>query len=1488
MSSKIRYSFAENPCIFVIMTSFQPGQEHIKNVSGGSDCTVDSLADFVRESRRLIGVPVTERVQWNTEASADAIRHFAWAISDDNPLWVDSDYAAVGRYGRLAAPPTFLFSVLYPFLHGVAPSFPLTFLISDIDCRWHLPILEGDKLTANAVHKEVIEVPDRAGRNTIHIVAETTYRNHSDEVVGTIEGTMAAIERPESEMMLDREIFEYQPEDLEAIGAALRAEKRTGRESAPHLGVQPGDELPAIVRGPLTLGDLINWQAAVGPSYRAGALAYRDLLEKPHTATVLPRVGWPVRYSQQHEDFTLTRQRGMPAPFDNSSMRAAWISVILTNWIGDSGDLRRLRISTVRPVIYGDTNWYSGKVLRLIHGDDEVVLAIRLTGTNQLGEITTTGEAEVVLPRRPGPSNGETRGTRGSAEIHWGRRDLVSSPVTVCDLFAQQVQARPDAIAIVGGDQTLTYAALDAKATAMSEALAARGIKSGSRLGLYLGREVETAVAFLACAKAEIAYVPLDPSYPDNQLRQMVDDASLDALVTEGGQIFTNGDGYPEHLLLNSLTSARPDEVSQRTAKPPSVEASAYVLFTSGSTGRRKAVAIDHGALGVYLSSIIDTLDVTDSDVYMHTASFSFSASVRQFWLPLCVGAKLIVVDEEVRHKPLTLFEMMLREGATVWDTVPSILNFAIESLWELSHERREALLENRLRWIFTTGEPLSWDTVRAWKQLPRSHATIVNLYSQTEVGGTVCVYPNPQYDAGRKGFVPLGRPIAHTGLCLLDDHSKSVDNGEVGEICVTGERLGSRYRNEPAGFERLATPGGGETWVFRTGDLGRLNHNGVLEFVGRTDDQIKIRGLRVQLGELEAAVSRDPGVADCAVIAMAEGNVAADNSLIAYVVPCDGMQIDVDELRSRVARWLPGFMVPRAIVLIDALPRTSNGKLDRSALPVPAEKATDKRSKPVAPRNATEEMLCSIWRELLSLEDVGIHDNFFELGGHSLLATRVITHVNDKTKVELSVSFFFDHPTISELAMQVERQKEERSSGCQLGTDDFAGDTIRKLPRDLESLPLSSAQSRIWFMERLNNAESAVFNIPRLVFFDGTLRTQLLADSINLIVSRHTILRARFSVDSGIPVQRIEDSCVIALPLVDLSGLDPDCREAELRRQVREYGAVPFDLATGPLLRCRLFRMQDNRHVLLFVLHHIVSDGWSTGIFMRELSTAYGAFASGQSPDLPELPIQYPDFSAWQGTWLASPAAERQLSYWLHQMEGHAPAINLPTDYPRPAIQCMNGAQEPVHIEARLVAAMEEVCRKEGATLFMGMLAAFNVLLHRMSGQQDLLVGTPIAGRRHTSTERLIGLFVNTLPVRTIVERNRSFRELLAVVRKVTLELFANQDLPFEVLVRELKISRDLSRSPLFQVAFAMQNLPRAPHIEGISLTLPKLDTGTSKYDLMLQLFPLDAGSLTGFVEYSTALFGQATVRRLITDYEGLLQQLTDHPGRPIERLPT
>jgi amino acid adenylation domain-containing protein/FkbM family methyltransferase len=774
--------------------------------------TVD---EFVARSRELDKREVREREIWNHVATADAIRHFAYGISDDNPLWLNPRYAAASRYGRLVAPPAFLTSVLYPVLHGAPVEAPLSSLIGELEFEWYLPVLEGDQLRAAARQTGVRDITAADGRRSVHILSETTYWNGRDEVVARGRCTLIRQVQEGGELLLDRPIHRYSEQERERIRQAIEREERRGARPLRAADVAAGFHIPPLVRGPLTIGDLVCWQAAAGPSYRAGALGYRDAAAAPHTAVRNPITGWPVKYSQQHEDFQLASQRGMPAPFDNGVMRFAWVTPLLTNWMGDDGFLRRLSIQLLAPNLYGDTTTYEATVT----GKRGDAVLLKVSGTNQLGQTTTAGRAEVVLEARPAVVPG-----------------AAAQPA---DLFERQARQTPDAVALADGARTWTYAELNRQANRLARQLASQGARPGTLVGVRLPRSGDFVVAILAVLKTGAGYVPLDPSYPAERLELMAA-ATRPALTVDGD------------------VKLPPDDSDLVVRRDPA--APAYVMFTSGSTGAPKGVVISHGALASYLESVREPLGTRAGDVCLHTASFSFSASVRQTLLPLSAGATLVVAGENERVDPQALLRLMKHREVTVWDTVPSLWRHAMDVLERLPAGVRAELLDNRLRGVLLTGEALPWSLVWNWRCGLGHSADIVNLYSQTETAGTVAYFPVPDGEPPRLGIVPLGYPVSDVQIQL----------GDGGEILVTG-RLADGY----IGGERFTQ--------YRTGDLGRMN-DGVLEFAGRADDRLKIRGFRVEPREVEAELCEHPMVADAAVKAREDSSGL--QGLIAYVVP--------------------------------------------------------------------------------------------------------------------------------------------------------------------------------------------------------------------------------------------------------------------------------------------------------------------------------------------------------------------------------------------------------------------------------------------------------------------------------------------------------------------------------------------------------------------------------------------------------------------------
>jgi acyl carrier protein len=654
---------------------------------------------------------------------------------------------------------------------------------------------------------------------------------------------------------------------------------------------------------------------------------------------------------------------------------------------------------------------------------------------------------------------------------------------------------------------------------------------------------------------------------------------------------------------------------------------------------------------------------------------------------------------------------------------------------------------------------------------------------------------------------------------------------------------------------------------MYRTGDRARWRAEGKLEFMGRLDDQVKIRGFRIEPGEVEAAMAAHPGVSEARV--MMREDQPGDKRLVAYVVG----SVEMDGLHAHLRRSLPEYMVPRAIVALDRLPLNANGKVDRKALPLPEYAADADRY--VAPRTPVEEVLAGIWAETLRLGRVGVEESFFDLGGHSLLVMRVVSRIRAVFGVELPLRALFEGPTVAELAGRVE---EIRRAGAP------APPPVLPVWRT-GPLPLSFAQERLWFIHRLEPG-SAVYNIPVAWRLGGALHEAALERALGEIVRRHETLRTTFAEADGHPVQVIAPFAGFALPVEDLSGLGGADREAAVGRRAGEEAARPFDLSAGPLFRARVLRLGGEEHVLLLSMHHVVSDGWSMGVFFREMSAQYAAYREGRESPLPQLPVQYADYAAWQREHLRGEVLERQTAYWKARLAGAPELLELPVDRPRPAVQTFRGAHERIELPGELLERLRTLGRSEGATLYMVVLSAFQVLLSRYTGSEDIVVGSPIAGRTRREVEELIGFFVNTLVLRTDLSGDPSFRETLGRVRETTLGAYEHQELPFEKLVAELRPERSLSHSPLFQVSFALQDVEEPGNglaelrTEGVDA-----DFSPAKFDLTLAVAARE-GDLRGAVSYSTDLFERGTIVRMLGHLGRVLEQVAADADVRLSRL--
>jgi amino acid adenylation domain-containing protein len=1032
----------------------------------------------------------------------------------------------------------------------------------------------------------------------------------------------------------------------------------------------------------------------------------------------------------------------------------------------------------------------------------------------------------------------------------------------VHELFRDQALSTPDAVSVAFGDRTLTYAELDARANRLARHLQALGVGPDVPVAISVERSPEMVVALLGVLKAGGAYLPVDPTYPRERRAYMLEDSGAPVLLT----LSHLAADLPEHtarvVLLDEDWPAIERHASTDVESSTTPDSLAYVIYTSGSTGRPKGVMVPHrGVVNLALAQI-GLFRITPESRVLQFASFSFDAAVSEVLTALLAGARLHLAPQEALMPDLPLVTTLQEGEISVATLPPSVLSVLPKADFPA------------LKTLVSAGEACPAEVARRWA--PGRH--FVNAYGPTET--TVCATASTAEDGSRRPSI--GGPVDNTRAYVVDERLRPVPIGIPGELCVGGVGVARGYLRRPGlTAERFvpdpfaAEPG---ARLYRTGDRVRWLEDGALEYVGRIDDQVKVRGFRIELGEVEAMLRTHPAVAD--VVVAAREVAPGDRRLLGWVVPAQGQAADGSALRSYLKAHLPDYMVPSAIGTLPAFPLTPNGKVDRARLPSPDAVAKE-RTGFEAPRTPAEVAMAEIWAEVLGVQPVGIHDDFFELGGHSLLATRVVSRVRQALGFDVPLRLLFESPTVADLCRHLERHEKEA------GEPDLV-----RVPRDV-SLPLSFAQERLWFVDRLVPGSSA-YNMPVVIPAPGA-EPDVIERVLAEVARRHETLRTTFGATGGSAVQVIAPPAPVPLALLDFSGLSHEERAAEVPRALSEEMNAPFDLERGPLFRATLVRVSDAEQVLVLVMHHAISDAWSVDVLSHEVRTLLQAFAAGDPSPLPELPIQYADFAVWQRKWLTGDVLDRQVRYWTERLTGAPRVLDLPTDRPRPPVQTFAGSMVPVHVKRQTLAALNALARREGATLFMVLLAAFDVVLSRWSGQEDVVVGSPIAGRNRTEVEGLIGFFVNNLVLRTDLSGAPSFRELVARVKEVTLGAYAHQDVPFERLVEELGVERDLSHTPLFQVVFSLQNTAGAAEVVGdgggadaeIDVDADSAFKPTSsKFDLTLNLVETSAG-LVGNLEFNTDIFSAATARRLGRHFAALADAAAAQPEAPVSHLP-
>ena len=1034
------------------------------------------------------------------------------------------------------------------------------------------------------------------------------------------------------------------------------------------------------------------------------------------------------------------------------------------------------------------------------------------------------------------------------------------------ELFEAQVERSPDTVAVVFENQWLTYEQLNARANQLAHYLKQRGVGPEKIVGICLERSLEMVVGVMGVLKAGGAYVPMDPTYPRERVAFMMKDAQVSLLLIQE-RLMSNllpYDGDVVRLDSDWEIIARHDQ--QNLFHDVTAKDLAYVIFTSGSTGKPKGVMNTHQGICNRLLWMQDAFKLTEFDRVLQKTALSFDVSVWELFWPLLNGARLVMARPGGHRDSAYLVEVIAKQRITVLHFVPSMLQVFLE----------QPSLDgcSCLRLVICSGEALRFELQERF--FTRLGAELYNLYGPTEAAIDVTCWACER--GSNRWTIPIGRPIANTEIYILDSHMQQVPIGVPGELHIGGNGLARGYLNQPELTAEKFVPnpfnGKSETRLYRTGDRARYLPDGNIEFLGRIDNQVKIRGYRIELGEIETILNEHPAVKDNVVVARECGSWQ-EKSLVAYVVLRQQSASSVAELRSFLKEKLPEYMVPSEFLTLDALPQAPNGKIDRNALPLPDGPRPQLEQGFIDPRTDIEELVAQVWREVLKVEKVGVYDNFFDLGGHSLLATRVGARLRNNFSIDLPLRKLFELPTVAELAEHIDILRHDQSG--------VSVPPIMPVSRD-RVIPLSFSQRRLWFLQKLDPNLTA-YNIPATFRIEGDLNVSALEKALREIVNRHEVLRTRIVEIDGQPLQQIISPLTATLPVIDLGCLPVDQAGAEVQRLLADDAHQPYNLQEAPLMRAKLVRLSNDEHVLILNFHHVVCDGSSLTIFYQELAALYEAFLDGEVCSLPSLPVHYADYAVWQHERLQGEVLESQLAYWKRQLGTGLTTLNLPTDYERPVVQTYRGARLTRTLSEELTKGLKDLSRREGVTLFMTLLASLNILLSRHTGQDDIILGSTIAGRNRPETDGLIGFFINALALRTGLSGNPTFSELLKRVREVCLDAYTHQDLPFNQVVGEINPHRDLSRNPLFQVMFNMADTSeRVLKLTGCQTVKLSPSAPEAKFDIVFHAPEVNRRVELAIV-YNADLFNEVRIAALLEQMDYLLSQVVEDPKKTLNQ---
>lgn len=1037
----------------------------------------------------------------------------------------------------------------------------------------------------------------------------------------------------------------------------------------------------------------------------------------------------------------------------------------------------------------------------------------------------------------------------------------VDRPATIHGTVEQQAARTPDAVAVVDETQRLTYAALQRRVESSAARLRRLGVGDGDLVAIHLERTVDLPVALLAVLRCGAGYVPLDRAWPAERLTSIVEGVGARALICSGPAPW-----IPPGVVsipVDSLTEPGADDVPADDAGEESI---AYVIHTSGSTGRPKGVVVEHRHVLALARSWVDRPGLGADDTVLACTTISFDPSVIELLLPVMVGARTIIAPDGAAADPRLLARLVEQHGATIVQATPTTWRMLVE----------EGFTGSPHLTALSGGESLTADLASA---LSKRCKRVWNLYGPTEA----TVWTTAHELVPGDDPVPLGDPLGHASIYVLDPRGNLVPPEMPGELWIGGAGVARGYhdRDELTSQRFTADPFDevGRGRMYATGDLVRRRLDGSLHYLGRTDDQLKVRGNRIEPAEIEAVLRTHRAVV-AAAIAAEEVN-PGDVRLVAHVVMRSGESFHADDLRAHTRTRLPDPLVPARVVEASRLPTTTTGKLDRAALPRvlaghapdgagPGSGTTD------VPTDGTTAAVAIMWAAVLGIERVGVHDDFFDLGGHSLLATQIVSRMRQELQLDVQVRDVFDARTVSALVRRA------RPHGDPTDSDHGADEPTDPAPGQLH--PVSHSQRRMWFIHQLD-PDGAAYNLAAAVDIEGALDVDALDWSVNRLVERHETLRSVFVNVDGVPLQRIHPHRDVHLEIVDHSGLDPDARRSSIDAAERQAARRPFDLSTGPVIRFTLHRSSPEQHTLLGTMHHIVSDQWAFGVIAAELSELYRSRLTGSAPRLPPAGGRHAEFVRWQHSSRREADVERQLGYWREQLAGLEP-VELPSDRPRPPVRSSQGETITMAIPPDIHDGVDQLCRELGVTPFIVMLAAFDVLISRYTNADDIAVGTPIANRNRTESERLISSFVNTLVMRTSLADDITFQDVIERVRSTALDAYEHQDVPFDRLVDELKPPRDMSRTPLFQLFFNVQNAPVVlPEFADARVSFRAIPRGATQFDLSFTIDTAVAG--TAAIEYSTDLFDRSRMRRMLEHFWTLLRAGIGDPTANAHELP-